>query len=132
MAKPKKKQTVKQTSEKKQTRRGKRYSKSFKLKVLDFVADHNKKHKRGGATAASKKFKISHITISSWQKKLGDEVGNGITSAQKGPVKIGNGKSADPFKKTLEKLSILHADKMKLLSKIEEIESQMEVLKKKL
>jgi transposase-like protein len=53
---------------KKSGKRGKRYSASQKQTVVDFVNEVNASKGRGGQSAASKKFGISPLTISSWLK----------------------------------------------------------------
>lgn len=50
-------------------KKGKRYTEQEKSEILAFVAEVNKKNKRGGQKAASEKFGISPLTISSWLKK---------------------------------------------------------------
>lgn len=46
--------------------RGIRYTPELKKEVVDFVHSHNAKHGRGGQSAASRKFKISVLTVASW------------------------------------------------------------------
>ncbi len=58
--------------------KGKRYSDQEKQQVIEFVSQHNAANGRGGATAASKKFGVSQLTVASWLKSVGgNEVGNG-------------------------------------------------------
>lgn len=54
----------------KQTR-GKRYSVDEKAEILSFVEEVNANKGRGGVSAASKKFGVSQLTVSSWLKKSG-------------------------------------------------------------
>lgn len=49
--------------------RGKRYTSEQKAEILSFVDAFNAKKGRGGATAASKKFKVSQLTIGNWQRE---------------------------------------------------------------
>ena len=49
--------------------RGKRYTLQEKAEVLDFVDRYNAEHGRGGQTAATKKFQLSPLSISSWRKQ---------------------------------------------------------------
>jgi hypothetical protein len=56
---------------KKASSKGKRYSAKQKQEVIDFVTSHNEKHGRGGATAASKKFSVSPLTVGNWLKSAG-------------------------------------------------------------
>lgn len=51
--------------------RGTRYTPEQKAAVLSYVDEVNAKKGRGGAAAASRKFKISQITIGQWVKKSG-------------------------------------------------------------
>jgi hypothetical protein len=48
--------------------RGRRYTLQEKAEVLDFVDRYNAEHGRGGQTAATKKFQLSPLSISSWRK----------------------------------------------------------------
>jgi transposase-like protein len=48
--------------------RGKRYTPEKKQEVIDFVNEINSTKGRGGQSAASKKYGISPLTISSWIK----------------------------------------------------------------
>ncbi len=52
---------------KKATSKGKRYTDAEKAEILNFI----ERQGRGGATAASKKFGVSPLTISSWRKSSG-------------------------------------------------------------
>ncbi len=54
----------------KQTR-GKRYSVDEKTKILTYVEEVNGQKGRGGVSAASKKFGVSQLTVSSWLRKSG-------------------------------------------------------------
>ena len=53
---------------KKAARKGKRYSPEEKKEVVDFVSRHNAEHGRGGASAASRKFGVSQLTVAGWLK----------------------------------------------------------------
>lgn len=46
----------------------KRYSAAKKQEIIDFVKDFNNTKGRGGQAAASKKFKVSQLSISNWLK----------------------------------------------------------------
>lgn len=46
----------------------KRYAAAKKQEIIDFVKDHNNTKGRGGQAAASKKFKVSQLSISNWLK----------------------------------------------------------------
>jgi len=49
--------------------RGKRYTLQEKADVLEFVDRYNAEHGRGGQTAATKKYQLSPLSISSWRKQ---------------------------------------------------------------
>jgi transposase-like protein len=55
----------------KKASKGKRYTAEEKQQIVDFVNKHNAAHGRGGATAASKKFGVSQLTVASWLKNSG-------------------------------------------------------------
>jgi hypothetical protein len=58
------------TARKKQkTSRGKRYTPEEKAVVLTYIEEVNLQQGRGGQTAATKKFKISPLTISHWLRQ---------------------------------------------------------------
>jgi transposase-like protein len=63
--------------EKTETKKGKRYTADEKQQVLEYVAEVNRKQKRGGQKAAAEKFGISPLTISNWLK----------AAKKKGPAK---------------------------------------------
>jgi hypothetical protein len=68
---------------KKASTKGKRYTAEEKQQVVDFVNHHNAANGRGGATAASKKFGTSALTVSAWVKSSGgSSVGNGRKGAK--------------------------------------------------
>lgn len=51
--------------------RGKRYTAEEKAKVVAFVNEYNSANGRGGQSAASVKFGISQLTVSTWLKGAG-------------------------------------------------------------
>ena len=59
------------TNAKKAGVRGKRYTPAEKQNIVSFVEEYNSTNGRGGQSAASKKFGISQLTISSWLKAAG-------------------------------------------------------------
>ncbi len=59
------------TTTKKNIVRGKRYTAEEKSKIVSFVESYNASNGRGGQSAASKKFGISQLTVSSWLKGAG-------------------------------------------------------------
>lgn len=46
--------------------KGKRYSEAEKAKILNHVAQVNRKRGRGGITSAAKKYGVTALTISNW------------------------------------------------------------------
>ena len=66
--------------------RGKRYTSAEKTNILNYIDEVNAKKGRGGAAAASRKFKISQITLSHWVKKAGKTTAVKKTSV-KAPAK---------------------------------------------
>jgi transposase-like protein len=50
---------------------GVRYTAEEKKNIVDFVVSHNLANGRGGQSAASKKFKVTPLTISAWLKASG-------------------------------------------------------------
>lgn len=64
-------------SSKKASTKGKRYTAEEKQQIVDFVNQHNAANGRGGATAASKKFGASQLSIAAWVKSSGSEVVGG-------------------------------------------------------
>lgn len=53
------------------TAKGRRYTAAEKTEIINYVHEVNASKGRGGQAAASKKFKISPLTISSWMKSGG-------------------------------------------------------------
>lgn len=54
-------------------KKGVRYSDDFKKSVVDYVETYNAKNGRGGQNQASKKFKLSVLTVSAWLKAAGSK-----------------------------------------------------------
>ena len=50
---------------------GVRYTDEQKKEVVDFVIDYNATHGRGGQSVASKKFKVTPLTVAAWIKASG-------------------------------------------------------------
>jgi hypothetical protein len=59
------------TKNKKAAATGTRYTDAQKKEVVDFVAQYNTANGRGGQSAASKKYKVTPLTISAWLKASG-------------------------------------------------------------
>ena len=56
------------TTPKKNSARRVRYADTQKKEIVDFVVSYNAENGRGGKSAASKKFKVSPISITAWLK----------------------------------------------------------------
>ena len=61
----------------------KRYTEEQKAEILAFIEKFNADNGRGGQTAAVKKFKVTPVTLSAWNKKTGKK-------AKKAPKKMRN------------------------------------------
>ena len=64
---------VMSTKSKKAAATGVRYTDAQKKEVVDFVIAYNSANGRGGQSAASKKFKVTPLTISGWIKASGSK-----------------------------------------------------------
>lgn len=62
---------------------GVRYSDAQKKEVVDFVIGYNSTHGRGGQSAASKKFKVTPLTISAWINASGQKAKNAAKPGKK-------------------------------------------------
>ena len=71
------------TKNKKSSATGIRYSDAKKKEIVDFVVQYNAKNGRGGQSGASKKFKVSPLTITAWLKAAGVP-----TAAKTAPKKV--------------------------------------------
>jgi hypothetical protein len=100
--------------------KGKRYTDKEKAEIVAYVEKVNAEKGRGGQSAASAKFKISQLTISSWLKS-----GKGSVSIKGGSVKGGLGSK-------LSKLSTLASQIDKAEKELGKLKSQFEALKKSL
>lgn len=133
------------STKQKKTSRGKRYSDAEKAEIIDFVNKMNSEKGRGGQSAASKKFKISPLTISSWLKKSGAP-----KKVTKKAVKKATGKkrgrpvgstnkpkaataattsSTAPIGKKLAKLQSLHSQIERTETELASLKVQFDVLK---
>lgn len=77
---------------KKTSPQGKRYTDAQKKEVVDYVLAVNTSKGRGGLSAATKKFRISPLTISSWLKKAGVQTTKAAKAAK--PAKVAKVKAA--------------------------------------
>lgn len=62
---------VMSTKSKKKAPTGIRYTDEQKKEVVDFVIDYNAANGRGGQSVASKKFKVTPLTVAAWIKASG-------------------------------------------------------------
>lgn len=101
--------------------KGRRYSPEEKAKIIEHVEKVNASKGRGGQTAASKKFGISMLTISSWMNKPapGKAAGRGA-----GKSKSVNG--------ALVKLASVHSQIEAKEREIAKLRQQFDVLKRSL
>ena len=106
------------TSAKKAGVRGKRYSASEKQDIVAFVEKYNSDNGRGGQSAASKKFGISQLTISSWLKS-----GSAAPTGKRGKAS-GKGAGKGSISSKLNKL-------LSLGTEIEKAEANLASLKAK-
>lgn len=81
--------------------KGRRYTNKEKSEIVAFVDKVNAEKGRGGQSAASKKYKISPLTISSW---IRSGIGGGLSSAGA----ASGASAAGPIGKKLSKLQMLH------------------------
>jgi transposase-like protein len=110
------------TKNKNDAAKGKRYSPAEKQEILEHVEKINAVKGRGGVTAASRKFKVTQLTISSWLKQAG---GTRATT-------LSPGKSRAGTVNTLRELLAL-AEKMDPLEKeLATLEAQYRKLKRML
>jgi hypothetical protein len=108
------------TKKKVNSAKGRRYTQAEKADILAFVDKVNAEKGRGGQSAASKKFKISPLTISSW-----------IRSGVGGP-KIStsaSGTISGPIGKKLAKLQALHDQISRTEKELAKMKVQFNTLK---
>ena len=97
----------------------KRYSDKEKSKILDFVKKFDTENGRGGMSQASKKFKVSFLTLRSWIKKSDESIAEKKSPAAKG-TPVSNGK------KTVAAVAPAFKDKvMSHLANIEKYSKQI-------
>ena len=127
-----KKVVAKAPQAKKSTKRGKRYTTKQKANVLEFVNAHNAEKGRGGAAAASRKFKISQITIGQWVKKFGGEAPSSSAPKKAGEPGRKPAKAAKGFGAKLRRLADVHDAIAKMESDLVSLKSEYAKLKKSL
>ena len=111
--------------------RGTRYTPAQKAKVLNFVDSVNAKKGRGGAAAASRKFKISQITIGQWVKKAGAPAG-AKKATSKASTKGAAKSSGNGFAAKLRRLADVHEAIGKKEAELNALQQEYASLKKAL
>lgn len=109
------------TKKKANSAKGRRYTQEEKENILAFVEKVNAEKGRGGQSAASKKFKISPLTISSW---IRDGLGN--------PAVAAGAAVGGPMGRKLAKLQTLHDQISKTEKDLAKMKAQFESLKNSL
>ena len=113
----------------KKTTKGKRYSAEEKNDIVSFVQKYNEENGRGGQSAASKKYGISQLSVSSWLKAGGEAAPT--TGAKRGrkPGSVNKVKGAAASKggSYAARLSTLSA----LANQIDKAEAELDKLKAK-
>lgn len=100
--------------------KGRRYTAKEKAEILAYVDKVNAEKGRGGQSAASKKYKISPLTISSWNKS------RGIPSI---PASSGVAVASGPIGKRLAKLQALHDQIARAEKELAKLRAQFDALK---
>ncbi len=100
--------------------KGRRYSTKEKADIIAFVDKVNADKGRGGQSAASKKYKISPLTISSW---IRSGVGGGVA------VSAGSASVAGPIGKKLSQLQALHDQIARAEKELAKLKAQFNSLK---
>lgn len=123
------------TKKAKSSAKGRRYSAKEKSEILAYVDTVNSEKGRGGQSAASKKYKISPLTISNWIK-AGFGSGNAPAPKSKASAPASAGKSAastvstsGPISKKLAKLQSLHEQIVSTEKELAKLTSQFNTLK---
>ena len=99
--------------------KGKRYTEKEKSEILAYVDKVNAEKGRGGQSAASKKFKISQLTISSWLRG----------GAGSGTVRVTTSSKAGGLAGKVAKLTSLAAQIDRSEKELEKLKAQFKTLK---
>ena len=113
------------TKKKVNTAKGRRYTQAEKADILAYVDKVNAEKGRGGQSAASKKFKISPLTISSWIRSGAGGAGGLTISASTSSV-------SGPIGKKLAKLQALHDQITRSEKELSKLKGQFNALKSSL
>lgn len=65
----------------------KRYTEEQKAEIIGFIEKFNAENGRGGQSAAVKKFKVTPVTLSAWNKKTGKKAKK-ATKKMRNPSKL--------------------------------------------
>lgn len=109
--------------------KGHRYTAQEKDEILAYVEQVNTEKGRGGQSAASKKYKISPLTISSWIKARG---GSSSTSSSAAASSSASASVAGPIGKKLAKLQALHEQIGRTEKELAKLRAQFDSLKSSL
>ncbi|MFC7337115.1 hypothetical protein ACFQY0_07995 [Haloferula chungangensis] len=113
------------TKKKVNVSKGRRYTQAEKAEILEYVDKVNAEKGRGGQSAASKKYKISPLTISSW-------IRSGIGGASGLSITPSSPSIAGPIGKKLAKLQALHDQIMRAEKELSKMKAQFNALKSSL
>ena len=107
--------------------KGHRYTAQEKDEILAYVEQVNSEKGRGGQSAASKKYKISPLTISSWIKARGGSSSSSASSSPSAASAI-----SGPIGKKLAKLQALHDQIGRAEKELAKLRAQFDSLKSSL
>jgi transposase-like protein len=110
------------TKKKVNVAKGRRYTQAEKADILAYVDQVNAQKGRGGQSAASKKFKISPLTISSW-------IRSGVGGASGLTVSASTASVSGPIGKKLAKLQALHDQISRMEKELSRMKVQFNALK---
>lgn len=100
--------------------KGRRYTVKEKAEILAFVEKVNQEKGRGGQLAATRKFKLSPLTIASW-------IRSGVTADGETPAATSY--SAGPIGKKLAELQSLHGQIIRAEKELAKMKNQFAALK---
>lgn len=112
-----------------------RFTDEQKQEVVSFVVAHNAEHGRGGPSKASKKFKISPLTVTAWVKAAGIKLSNKKTAGKikyVAPGKVAKVSSKGDLSSKLNSLLDLSKQISKAESDLSQLRSRFDSLKKSL
>lgn len=112
-----------------------RFTDEQKQEVVNFVVSHNAEFGRGGPSKASKKFKISPLTVTSWVKAAGIKLSNKKIAGKVkyvAPGKATKVSSKGDLSSKLNSLLDLSKEISKAEANLEQLRSRFDSLKKSL